>query len=203
MQQLLCLLTALCCAAPVPAMAQLVVESYLAELQPHLSRDEHGFSACGVRAMVMVKAGKSVELHDFSVVLQADSDFAVLKAGRWLTSSSEVNAGQLPRQADPRAPIKFWVAEASEGRPLAALNISPSSSPGFILGTADFEHGLKTLLAAVTGKRMQFLSRNTEDAVDRIFAFKSGLKSEDQATLISCMQGIVERKVQTRSSANP
>jgi hypothetical protein len=124
-------------------------------LQPQIGRDENGFSSCGVRAISMVDLGKSAEMFDFSLVIYRGKYGGLIKAGKYTLSPADLQRQTLPSAVMP-APVKFWIATDTDGKPLMAEKISPSDDAGFILGLGILSQRGKRFWRSHTGSQCNF-----------------------------------------------
>lgn len=77
------LLFAVTLIATASVSAQAVLESEATVIQPQIGRDAEGFNACGVRALVLVDRGKTVDTYDFSLMVRANMYSGLLKTGKY------------------------------------------------------------------------------------------------------------------------
>lgn len=183
----------------IPSLsAQTVHQAGNAKYQPQINRDEGGFSSCGVRAVVTLDTGSHVEVHDFSINIYAKLDRGLLKAGKSETKKADALQGKFVMDAVTPAPVKFWIAPETAGKPLLASNIkNGAQSPGFLLGTAGLVQTLETILAMIGGTRMQFVTRYKNQDLDRVISFGAAMPDEEAGPLEACLQGVIDRMTST------
>jgi hypothetical protein len=176
-----------------PAFAQMVIQADLARLQPQIQRDDGGFSACGVRALVITSTVDSADLYDFSLMVRANMFAGMLKAGKLHATKSTLLKGALPSEAVVPGPVKFWIAKENEGQAASASNTAPSESKGYILGTADWSLTLDAILAMIHGERMQFATRYKKQPLDLVISFSENMPEHERNPLMTCITSVMDR----------
>lgn len=177
----------------LPAYAQMVVQADSATLQPQISRDDIGFSACGVRAIVLDTKPGLAEVHDFSLTIRAGLFAGLLKSGKLRITTAEMQKGNLPKKAVTPAPVKFWVARESEGKAITPQKIIPADSIGYILESADLAETYGAILAIIHGERMQFVTRYKNESLDTVIAFAAKMPEQELKPLMACLDSVSKR----------
>lgn len=175
---------------PYLVFAQIVNPGEFSFAQPLISRDEAGFSSCGLRMVVTGQKAPKLISYDFSVVIFRNGT-AAGKAGRYVMTDAQVLANAKPVADLPR-PIGFWVAEATAGKVAKAVNFGDSASKGFGLGAIETGAALDAILATLQEKNMQFSIRYAGESVERIYSFTPSTSLQDKETLSACFQSIGE-----------
>jgi hypothetical protein len=175
------------------AHAQMVVQAYSVTLQPQISRDEIGFSACGVRANVLDTKIDFAEIHDFSLAIRYDLFAGLLKSGKFRVTTADMQKGNLPKKAVIPAPVKFWLAMENEGKAIIPQKIMPADTAGFILETADLAETYSAILAIIHGERVQFATRYKNDSLDTVIAFGEKMPEQELKPLMACLVSVSKR----------
>lgn len=175
------------------AAAQLVIQAVSAASQPQMGRDEVGFSSCGVRAVVVTNEGEYVDAYDFSLMVRADMAYGLLKAGKTRTSMSSAKRGEYSKQPTGDRPVRFWIAQESEGKAIAPKTIMPAETKGYILELAELLPTLTGIAAIISGERMQFAIRYEEQEFDTVISFSAAMDENERAPLWKCLKGVGER----------
>ena len=89
---------ALCGTLTLPLHAQPVVQAATAQLQPQISRDADGYTACGIRAIVLDVQPKVVDAYDFSLYLRREIPAGTVKAGKHQTPFAKFSKGSLKNE---------------------------------------------------------------------------------------------------------
>lgn len=174
--------------------AQTVQNAALSAVQPTVSRDDAGFSSCGVRAVIVVGEGKANRAYDFSINAYAEAVSGMIKAGAY----SDLKA---TTAAIHPAPVGFWIAEATKGAALRPKKIMPAESPGFILGLTELVPAVEVMYALALGTRMQFSLRYKGEAVDRAVSFEKRMGKTDFEAFTACMDGLQKRMERAANAA--
>lgn len=172
------------------AHAQIVIQADLAMVQPTVSRDAGGFSACGVRVVTTIIAGTTATLHDFSVNAYGKG-FGLIKAGAY-KNELPVHAGKEAKLVLP-APVGFWIAATEQPIATRPSKIYPADSQGFILGNLTFDEAFNRVFDIAHGKKIQVAIVDKSDKVDRAISFSVEMKPDDLAALKGCANGMLDR----------
>jgi hypothetical protein len=192
--KLKCVASALALLASLPAFAQPVIPAAMTQLQPQISRDSQGFSACGIRAIVLDTNTEVVDAHDFSLLIRADILMGTLKSGKSRVSKAGMLRGEPGKVVIP-APVKFWIARESEGNGVVPVKTMPANSPGYILEIAELAKTYEAILAIIDGERMQFATRYKNESVENVITFSAKLPPEDLKPLMACLDSVVQQIV--------
>jgi hypothetical protein len=123
----------------------MVIQADMAKLQPQISRDEGGYKACGVRAVVIADGEERfVDMYDFSMHVWVAPTIALMKGGKSRTTKDKLQQGNTDRETVMPAPVNFWIALQSEGKALMPEKIIPPDTKGYILAGADLIQTLDT-----------------------------------------------------------
>jgi hypothetical protein len=144
-----------------------------------------------VRAISTVATGKSGEMFDFSLVVYRGKYGALMKAGKYVLSSADLQRQTLPKAVTP-APIKFWIATNTDGKPLVAERITAANDAGFILGLGDLVSTWRMIFAVSHGEAIQFSLRLKSEPFDRVIAFSSRLTPVEMKSLDACMSSLYD-----------
>lgn len=174
------------------AAAQILIQADLVALQPTISRDSSGFSACGVRAIVTVAVGKQADVYDFSVNAYAKSFVGLIKAGKYRASYPLKLGQSLPSVFFP-APVNFWIAAIDQGAPTSPSKFTAAESKGFILGAVPIEMAFKNILDMAYGRKVQFAIRYPDEKVDKAITFRKNMDDDEREALQLCMDGLIAR----------
>jgi len=180
-------------ALTLPVHAQPVVQAATAQLQPQISRDTDGYTACGIRAIVLDIQPKVVEAYDFSLYLRVGMPAGTVKAGKHQTPSTKFSNGRFDQKVVVPGPEKFWIAKELEGKALIPFKVFAGDTPGYVLGLADLAGTHAAIASMMTGERMQFAVRYKNQPYDTVVSFASELPSKEFAPLAACMDGLVAR----------
>jgi hypothetical protein len=177
--------------ASVAAGAQTVIQSDLTQLQPQVSRDEEGFSACGVRAVVAVlRRPPNVDYYDFSL------NFYHKTPGGGLAKIGK-QAVNLDTKKVVRAipgPISFWLAAEQTGKPVIVQKLQDSpETQGFKIGVVELEPGFAVLMQILQGERMHFAARYKNEPLETVIAFSGKLEKNEEDALKACIGGLIKR----------
>lgn len=183
----------LCCALHMPVHAQPVVQATTAQLQPQISRDTEGYTACGIRAIVLDMKPNVVEAYDFSLYLRAGIPAGTIKAGKHQTPSAKFSKGQVDQKVVMPGPENFWIAKELEGKALIPFKVFAGDTPGYILGLANLAGTHAAIASMMDGERMQFAVRYKNQPYDTVVSFASELPSSELKPLAACMDGLVAR----------
>lgn len=172
--------------------AQNVIKADMASSQPVVSRDEAGFSTCGVRTVVLVeRTPPSVDIYDFSIQYAARQLMGTMKIGKQQADSRDLKAKF--RTVRP-APVSAWIARETEGKPLQVKILFESEeTPGYVLGHVDTVKGFETMVALASGERMHLLARYKSEKLDSVIAYSAPLSEDDQELFFACTTGLIER----------
>jgi hypothetical protein len=170
-----------------------VIQADQAVLQPQVGRDDIGFSTCGVRGVVVVATPDYMDSYDFSVMLRANLAYGTLKAGKLRTATQAALKGRFASEAVTPAPIKFWIAQEGEGKPISPIKVIPADNKGFILEVADLADTARGIMAMIEGSRMQFAVRYKNQPVDLVVSFSAAMPEIERAPLLKCIEGVTER----------
>jgi hypothetical protein len=173
--------------------AQPVVQAATAQLQPQISRDTAGYTACGIRAIVLDMKPEVVEAYDFSLYLRTEIPAGTIKAGKHQTPSAKFSKGQLDQKVVMPRPENFWIAKELEGKALIPFKVFAGDTPGYILGLADIAGTHAAIASMMAGERMQFAVRYKNQPYDTVVSFASELPSAELKPLAACMDGLVAR----------
>jgi hypothetical protein len=176
--------------------AQMVVQADQATLQPQIGRSEIGFQSCGVRAVVVVATSKYMDAYDFSLNVSADALAGALKAGKSRIQRQEAIKGNYIRDAVVPPPIKFWIAQESEGKALNPFRIIPADTKGYIIEVAELADTYRTIMAMIHGERMQFAVRYKNEPVDLVISFAAPMPEKERGPLLACLNDVVEKLLQ-------
>ncbi|MEF9926438.1 MAG: hypothetical protein RR775_00480 [Massilia sp.] len=180
-------------AMTLPVHAQPVVQAVTAQLQPQISRDADGYTACGIRAIVIDMQPKVVEAYDFSLYLRAGMPAGTIKAGKHQTISAKFSNGRFDRKVVVPGPENFWIAQELEGKALIPLKVFAGDAPGYVLGLTDLAGTHAAIASMMAGQRMQFAVRYKNQPYDTVVSFASELPSKELTPLAACMDGLVAR----------
>ncbi|CAL63150.1 Hypothetical protein; putative exported protein [Herminiimonas arsenicoxydans] len=169
---------------------QTVTTADRAGIQVVIGRDESGFSSCGIRTMPMMSSVDGVEVYDFSIVIYRERFMPLIKAGRFKLTNKDAQNNIAPKVVTP-APIKFWVANATEGTPLMATNLIPAETSGFVLGFGDLAASWAAILSIANGDLTHVVIRGKSDEYDHVIAFKAKLQPQDFASLSACLDSLL------------
>lgn len=170
-----------------------MIQADSAALQPQVDRDEHGFFSCGVRGVVLTEIKDYLDAYDFSLMVRADMMYGLLKAGKLKASMKAVHDGNYTTNAVVPPPIKFWIAQESEGKAIGLKKVMPADNKGFILEIADFVDTHRLIMAMIHGERMQFAVRYKSQPVDVVVSFAAEMPELERAPLLKCLDGVIER----------
>ncbi len=90
-------------------------------------------------------------------------------------------------------PVKFWIAQESEGKAVNPIKVLPAESKGYILEIADLPDTLRGIFAMANGVRMQFAVRYKNQPVDVVVAFSAQMSEVERAPLMNCLVAVGER----------
>lgn len=186
------ILLLLCISATV-VRAQMVIQAEKTSLQPQIGRDDSGFSSCGVRTMVIVISGDTIDSYDFSLIIRADAAAGLLKAGKERGSMQRALKGDFKTEVVVPAPIRFWVAKESEGKAVMPQKIIPAENRGYILAIADLVETVRGIISIIEGERMQFSVRYASQPVDVVVSFAGKMPDIERIPLMACLQGLGDR----------
>lgn len=188
------LLSALALLVTAPSFSQIVIQAESATLQPQVHRDEVGYKACGVRAMVITQGELNyIDAYDFSLNLWANLHSGLLKAGKTRATKSEILSGKIPTGAVIPGPIKFWIAKENEGNAVMPQKIIPAEDKGFILAGADLVQTMEAIFAIIEGERMQFAARYKNQPIDVVVSFSAKMPEHELKPLLACLGGLAQR----------
>lgn len=180
------------------AHGQTVTSADRAEVQVVVGRDEAGFSSCGVRAMPMMLSAGAAEVYDFSIVIYRKSFLPLIKAGRYELNNKDSQRKPTHKVVMP-APVKFWVASATEGVPLMATKLMLAETPGFILGYGDLALSWESILSIANGNLTHVVIRAKKDSYDHVVAFSAKMQPPDLDSLNACLDSLLSK---ARQDAN-
>lgn len=177
---------------PVTSNAQAVIEGELSRSRPIVMRDGQGFSACGIRAMVLVKsAGETSEVYDFSLQFYAAHLTGLMKAGKQVTHSKRPN--DPPKPVIP-APVEVWISKELQGAPLIAQQLEDASdTPGYALGLIEPVDGVSIVLAMAENERMHIGLKYRSNHPNPVVSFRAELKEQDRKLVAACISQLAER----------
>lgn len=179
--------------------AQTVTKANMASSQPVISRDEGGFSVCGIRTVVLVeRMPLATEIYDFSIQYAASQLVGTMKIGKQRADGRDLNAAIKNLAATVKAvrpgPVSAWIARETEGKPMQLKILFESTdSPGYVLGHVDGAKGFDTMIAIATGERMHLVARYKSEKLDHVIAYSAPLIDEDQKLFFACTTGLIER----------
>lgn len=181
------------------AFAQAITKADTASSKLLISRDEGGFSVCGVHSVVLVqKAPLLIEVYDFSIQYAASQLKGTMKIGKQLADARDLKTAVKDLDATMKAvrpgPVSAWIARETEGKPLQ-LNIlfDSDDTPGYVLGYVDGAKGFETMIAIASGERMHLVARYKGEKLESVIAFASPLSDGDQKLFFACTTGLIER----------
>jgi len=183
----------ICGALNMSVHAQPVVQAATAQLQSQISRDTTGYTACGIRAIVLDMKPKVVEAYDFSLYLRTEMPAGTIKAGKHQIPSAKFSKGQFDQKVVMPGPENFWIAKELEGKALIPFKVFAGDTPGYVLGLADLAGTHAAIASMMAGERMQFAVRYKNQPYDTVMSFASELPSNELKPLAACMDGLVAR----------
>lgn len=184
---------ALCGTLTLPLHAQPVVQAATAQLQPQISRDADGYTACGIRAIVLDVQPKVVDAYDFSLYLRREIPAGTVKAGKHQTPFAKFSKGQTDQKVVLPGPEKFWIVKELDAKALIPFKSFAGDSPGYILGLADLTRTHAAIASMMAGERMQFAVRYKNQPYDTVVSFAAQLSSTELTPLAACVDGLVAR----------
>lgn len=196
-----CLLAALAALNVGPAAAQTVTQAKMSRLTPQISRDETGFSQCGVHMVVLGDAPEGMDAYDFSINVYAKPFMGAVKAGKMHVTAGEMKRSSYSGKTVLPAPVKFWIAKESEDQQLMPEEYFPADSPGYVIARAHAFMSFSTLINIIAGERMQVAIRYKSEPLDRAFSFSATPSKEEATALMACVQGIYKRLENESKSA--
>lgn len=181
------------------AFAQTITNADSASSQILISRDESGFSICGVRSVVLVQKGPFlVDVYDFSIQYGARQLEGTMKIGKQRADARDLktavgNLADSMKTVRP-GPVSAWIARETEGKPLK-LNIlfESEDTPGYVVGYVDGSKGFETMIALASGERLHVVARYKGEKLEQVIAFASPLSERDQKLFLACTTSLVER----------
>lgn len=179
-------LAILCGSSASSALAQKVTNAAQVTVKPTVSRDDKGFSLCGVRVALSVGEGKANKTYDFLVTAHADNATAMIKAG----SYSHLKTGVA--EIEP-APVGFSILEMPTMIVATATKIVPADIPGFSVGESGLLSTMIVMHALADGKPMKFSIRLPKQKVDTAVSFQKSMTKPDLAAYDACAEGLHDR----------
>ena len=147
-----------------------------------VNRDELGFSECGVRVIAGYGEDSNGYLYDVRVFAQRKYNYVVMSGQRYRVS----NHGPIPVMP---VPTRFWIAQASEGVPIAADPMTTSDDGLYAMGTLNSEKAVKAIVNMVNGRMMHFnLTADARDAT--VLSFSLPIRPDSMQDLASCLTGM-------------
>jgi hypothetical protein len=143
-----------------------------------------------------------IDVYDYSVMIRSDIPFGTLKAGKSRTATAGAKKGKFATRAVTPSPVRFWLAQEMEGKPINPTKIMPSESQGYILEIANLADTLQGILAMVNGERMQFAIRYASEPADVVVAFAATMPDVERAPLLKCIGQVSERILKGAGQAN-
>lgn len=187
--------------------AQTVTKASMASSRPLISRDEIGFSLCGIHTVASVELMPLViEIYDFSIQYAASQLVGTMKIGKKRADGRDLDAAAKNLDATIKAvrpgPASVWIARETEGKPMQLKVLFESKdSPGYVLGHVDGAKGFDTMTAIATGERMHLVARYKSEKLDHIIAYEAPLSDEDQKLFFACTAGLIERLKRTANGS--
>ncbi len=175
------------------ASAGMLIETSIAGLQPQIGRDEVGFKTCGIRAVVMAEHSGYVHTYDFSINIQHNAYAGLMKAGKSRTTKKESLAQKSIGKTYLPAPTGFWISKEAEGKPLVMQKLVAADTKGFVLGHGDFEQSLDMIHNIIGGEKIHFVMQYPTEKTDAVISFDTVLAEQQSQSLVSCIQGLLER----------
>ena len=175
-----------------PLSAQMLIPADTAKYQAQISRDDEGFSSCGIRSVAIISLGKTTTMYDFSINVRS-SVIGVIKAGKYTISTSDMVTGKGNQKVTLPAPIKFWIAKADSGAALRPKKYISAETAGFILGGTEFIDATKIIYAMALGERVQFAVVYKSEKIDSVIEISAKLEENEMASLNACFSGIIDR----------
>ena len=179
------------------ASAQAVIQANLATLQPLISRDNKGFSSCGVRALVTYSTPNFIDAYDFSLVIDAKTFEGILKSGKLRMSTADRAKGKQFTAAVMPAPVNFWISKETDGTAISPQKIVSAHTPGYIMGLADFAQTSQGIMDITEGLNMQFVTRYKSEPLDKVIAFSVVMPEHEMKPLSACLDGLLNRMQET------
>jgi hypothetical protein len=175
------------------ASAGMLIETNVVGLQPQIGRDQSGYNTCGIRAMVMAEHSGFIHTYDFSINIQHNLYFGFLKSGKSRTTKKESLAKKSIGTTHLPAPTGFWISKEKEGKPLVMQKLIAAETKGFVLGYGDFEQSLDMIYNLIGGEKLHFVMRYPTEKTDAVISFNAVLTEPQSESLLSCIQGLLER----------
>ena len=173
--------------------AGMLIETSIAGLQPQIGRDESGFSTCGIRAMVIAEHSGYVHTYDFSINIQHNAFAGLMKSGKSRTTKKESLATKSIGKTYLHAPTGFWISREKESKPLVMQKLIAADTKGFVLGHGDFEQSIDLIYNLIGGEKIHFVMQYPTEKTDAVIAFDAILTEAQSESLVSCIQGLLER----------
>lgn len=176
--------------------SQVVEQADIVKAYPAISRDEVGFTACGVQVIAGVLGSKTVDSHSIYITANVTSEKAVglIKVGRYNLNNTLAENGSA-KQAKPitPGPVGFWIAKSSDGRSLNPIKYFSGDDPGFLIAGATFQDSFEIVNAIAAGEAMQAAQRYSNEKSENIVGFRVQLSNDESSALRFCMSGLIDR----------
>ena len=143
--------------------------------------------------MVIAEHSGYVHTYDFSINIQHNAFAGLMKSGKSRTTKKESLATKSIGKTYLPAPTGFWISREKESKPLVMQKLIAADTKGFVLGHGDFEQSIDMIYNLIGGEKIHFVMQYPTEKTDAVIAFDAILTEAQSESLVSCIQGLLER----------
>lgn len=180
---------ALCLALPVVSndayADRLMQAKTIAEVL--ITRDDGGFSVCGIRVVAIIDQGKVARASDFSVYFSVTRPYGFAKFASWNVNSKSLQSGSASLVPVGPRPTSFWIGLQHDGKGAAATQVMAAQTPSYSLGIIPPRQAADLISSMGAGMFMHYSITQPEQDNGIVGWFSLSIRDQEAQSLRSCI----------------